>query len=463
MTNSRQFTTRHDRLCQDYVGESISDIPKPAAILDAAIVRKHCSSMLKAVRHLGVDFRAHVKTHKTVEIAKLQIGENPKDARLVVSTVAELEHLFPLLKELQINGCQVNILYGIPLPQSQIPRIAALGRQLGPGSLAFMIDHPSQLGALCRFHVLAGFPGGVFLKVDTGYHRAGLPPSALNKNGLVEQVSTLEANSQAYLIGLYSHSSLSYQGLTPQQAMNSLAGEIHGCVDALHKSYEHLMHKKEIVLSVGASPQVTSIENFTESAELAHGSATELLQTIKEVSLGEMYGIRTKLELHAGVYAVLDLQQMATNSRISLGNFENEIALSVIAEVVSVYNDGERHQPEALVAAGTLGLGREPCQSYRGWGVVSQQDSPSNVELGRRLIVERISQEHAILAWETTFGDDESTCLPAIPLEVGQSVRIYPNHACVTGAMYNSYFVIDSSRESGSTQIMDVWQRAFGW
>jgi D-serine deaminase-like pyridoxal phosphate-dependent protein len=51
-------------LQQFYIGKDIKDVPKPAAILDVAIIRRHCETMLATVKALNVGFRAHVKTHK---------------------------------------------------------------------------------------------------------------------------------------------------------------------------------------------------------------------------------------------------------------------------------------------------------------------------------------------------------------------------------------------------------------
>jgi D-serine deaminase-like pyridoxal phosphate-dependent protein len=51
-------------LQQFYIGKDIKDVPKPAAILDVAIIRRHCETMLQTVKTLNVGFRAHVKTHK---------------------------------------------------------------------------------------------------------------------------------------------------------------------------------------------------------------------------------------------------------------------------------------------------------------------------------------------------------------------------------------------------------------
>ncbi|KAH7009480.1 putative serine dehydratase domain-containing protein [Ilyonectria destructans] len=460
MTVLNTHMSRLEECRARYIGKDLPDLPKPAAVLDVAKARKHCSSMLEAARALQVDFRAHVKTHKTAELAKMQVGENAEDAKFIVSTVAELEHLLPMLIELQGTGCKVNVLYGVPLPPSAVNRVAQLGSQLGSGTIAFMLDHPSQLAPLRRFHELAGFAGGAFLKIDTGYHRAGLPPTALDKDGLLDQIFRLETQGLASLTGIYSHSSLSYQDSTSEEAMDNLAGEIEGCITALRHNRQHFINKgRKLVISVGASPQVTSIQNFT-SGPGAEKASQKLRQAIQDMSAGEIDGVEVKLELHAGVYSVLDLQQLATNSRGSLGGCDDEIAVSVVAEVVSVYNNGERHQPEVLIAVGTLGLGREPCHAYKGWGVISPKFSPELAKLEHCLVVERISQEHAILAWESSTN---SKPLPAIPLEVGQTVRIYPNHACVTGAMYDWYYVVDSSEESSEKLIVDIWARASGW
>ncbi len=90
----------------------------------------------------------------------MQLGEGIKDVKLVVPTVAEIEHILDFLKELQSQGRRVNVLYGLPLPPSQVNRIALLARQLGRGSISFLLDHSSQLDPLCRFHKVSGFPGG---------------------------------------------------------------------------------------------------------------------------------------------------------------------------------------------------------------------------------------------------------------------------------------------------------------
>ncbi len=49
-----------------------------------------------------------------------------------------------------------------------------------------------------------------------------------------------------------------------------------------------------------------------------------------------------------------------------------DLAFTVLAEVISFYpNRGQDGKPEALIGAGTIALGREPCQAYEGWGILT--------------------------------------------------------------------------------------------
>jgi len=61
-----QPVSSEKELKQFYIGKDIGDIPKPAVVLDVAIIKKHCERMLQTIRTLNVGFRAHVKTHKVI-------------------------------------------------------------------------------------------------------------------------------------------------------------------------------------------------------------------------------------------------------------------------------------------------------------------------------------------------------------------------------------------------------------
>ena len=175
----------------------------------------------------------------------------------------------------------------------------------------------------------------------------------------------------------------------------------------------------------------------------------------------------------------LDLQQLATHARGPSLMTADDIAISVLAEVASVYpGRGRDGTTEALVAAGTLALGREPVTTttttttttsgtdYSAWGAVvpwgraghNPVPGPGFPREHGGWQVARISQEHGILAW---YGDGDGG--EKVPLCVGDQVRIWPNHSCIAGACFDWYLVVDSSNAGREDQIVDVWPRWRGW
>ncbi|CAL8578854.1 hypothetical protein XPA_004625 [Xanthoria parietina] len=421
-------------LHEAFVGKNLHDISVPAAVVDRAVVRRNCLQMLQACDALDVDFRPHVKTHKTIEVARLQVGEPWRHTvKLVVSTLAEAEHLLPFLLECQDHGKSVNVLYGLPIPPSTVRRLAEFGKRLLPGSLS----------------------------VDTGYHRAGVTPSSAEFLNLVTRI--LDGGKKSMSIefgGLYSHAGHSYGGSSASQAMNLLIEEIESLrkaseiVKNLHPKIAH----KQLTLSVGATPTATSVQNLLELSDGPQAPGVKQSDALKDC-IHQAKANHDRVELHAGVYPFLDMQQLATQASPSAsqpstgpGLSFGDVAFTILTEVASLYS--EREQPEALIAAGSLALGREPCKSYSGWGIVSNWGFDSTIPTGRSgWQVGRISQEHGILTHESSkHGDTRELC-------VGQKVRMFPNHACVAGAAFDYYLVVDSSLpEKRHDEILEVWK-----
>jgi D-serine deaminase-like pyridoxal phosphate-dependent protein len=435
-----------DALRKALVGQTLQDMPTPAAIIDLSKARRNCSLMLDSIKKLGVKFRAHVKTHKTSELTRLQVGADCRDVRLVVSTVIEAEQLVPLLLDYQSKGAKVNVLYGVPLSASYVERLASIGQALGPGSISTMIDHPDQLKALRRYATLAGSPASIFIKADAGTARAGLSPASSEMQHLVRTASDLEEAGVIVLQGFYSHAGHSYGGSSPDDAMEMLMHEISTGIEAA-KVRTSVTGSAPLTISVGASPTILSVQNLFSSSETpASKQLASLLQSASQ---------NFTLELHAGVYPLLDMQQNATHARPSP---TSDIALTVLAEVSSLYPDRTPGKPEALISAGCLALAREPCKDYPGWGVVTPWGfTAEDYDLEQnRMIVARISQEHGILTYEGDAPQKE------LPLLYGQKLRIWPNHACITGACYGFYIIVDSSSDEPD-KVVDVWPRWRGW
>jgi D-serine deaminase-like pyridoxal phosphate-dependent protein len=474
-----------------YVGKKLSELPTPAAVIDVAAVRRNCDAMLAAIEDISMlDFRAHVKTHKTAELTELQVnGHDPKRNRhvkLVVSTVAEIEHLLPWLLEKKRKSTAIDILYGVPASPSSLSRLAALAHILGQSSISLLVDNADSIEIIANSRHL--WPGiiQVFIKIDTGYHRCGVEPDS---EAFLQVSSQLKAHKDnVQLRGIYSHLGNSYGFNAVEEAIHGLQVEIeklHQVGKYLSREFPNLFHS--FIYSVGATPTATAAQNLTGESKAAQ-DFRRALATARDEFRQHRRHLQLTIELHAGVYPLLDLQQLATHARPGLIRFYKlssepghnyqglsnaAMGLRILVEVASLYP--HRKNPEALIAAGSLALGREPCKSYSGWGVVSPwsesdpQDSwyrsydrwpgfydPDQPEpLRSGWVVSRISQEHGMLTWEGPKEEKRE-------LKLGEKLLIWPNHACIAGAGFGWYFVVDTDSEDTSV-VKDVWVRCRGW
>lgn len=276
-----------------------------------------------------------------------------------------------------------------------------------------------------------------------GSNRSGvLASSQFFKELIAALVPLLGDGGACKLAGLYSHAGHSYAGSDPATAISLLNDELRALLDATH-ILRSLAPSTPLTLSVGATPTTTAVYNLLHPSSSASATETTAL-TALQATIAEVKGADARIELHAGVYPLLDMQQLATHARPHSQLSTDSIALTILAEVASIYPD--RGTGEALVTAGSIALGREKCKSYDGWGVVS----PWGAVKGEGWIVGGVSQEHGVLKW-TGEGRGDG-------LEVGARVRVWPNHACIAGTGFGWYLVVD-----GGDEVVDVWVRWRGW
>lgn len=403
--------------------------------------------------------------------------------------------------------------------------MAKVASQLGPGGLSLLVDHPDQLEyveAVGRLSAIGGdgMPVApvVFIKIDAGYHRAGIwldervssdgsSPGEARLDNVLRRLLDGEARGLCTLHGLYVHAGQSYDARGDAKGINSLLVEIKTLIHATRAVMRCIStgstssdstggssRPRHLVLSAGSSPSVSQLVHIAvtdrrDPQDDVQNAALEVRSHIALIAAG-IEGAATTLEMHAGVYPLQDLQQLATRALASPDSpgcmSYKDMALTILGEVASVYpNRGPGgHTDEALVTAGSLALGREPVKvvrrthigdgghgidpdhHYASWGIVMPWAAEGSDMNGqpppdkwfpfryKGWQVVRISQEHGILGW--AGGAPAAGEAPA--LRVGQTVRIWPNHACIAGAGFDHYLVVD-----GGDRVVDVWPRWNGW
>lgn len=414
-----------EALLATFEGKRVSEVQTPNLIIDRKTFIANCKRMHQAVSKLDWDFRAHVKTHKTVEGALLQC-EHTGTNKLCASTLPEIHDLETAGAFSQ--GGVKDVVYTMPPAIPLMPKLAELKeRLLRQGAhLILMVDHPTQIETLEQFTTSA--PWLVYLKLDIGSKRAGQPPKSEAMAELI--TSALRAPHMA-IYGTYTHANFSYSAKDGETAAQYLAQEISAAndcgkqlldmADKLGAKPEKKVFEGTLRLAVGATPTANAAGEQWEEARTKAGVAKE-----------QLVG---KVELHAGNYCLYDLQQQAT-SLVT----QDDCAMSVGTTIISVYPE----RKEALCDAGAIAMSKD-VGPVAGYGPVIAPADLTGWSLGRT------SQEHGILVAPAKGNS------PGSP-RIGSFVQVTPQHACLTAAQHPWFLIVD-----GSEEIVDVWVPCKGW
>ncbi|KAH9044455.1 putative serine dehydratase domain-containing protein [Lactarius pseudohatsudake] len=419
--------SQRSALVAEFTGKRLRELRTPALVIDRAVFAKNCDKMHANATGYGAEFRAHLKTHKTVEGTRLQLVSNSATSHaVVVSTVMEAWEV--VNSGLVAEGVVKDILYGLPVAVNKVADLSDLWDEAAKyGAIVrLLVDHPKQIEALNGFENtrFVQRQWSVFMKIDGEQNRAGVVPGSAAFETLLQ---TIHGTSTVSLYGFYCHAGDSYGSTSPSQASSFLSSEVEIVNQAAKMASDRILgwsggrfERPQFVLSIGSTPT-------------AHSASAETRARLQSV----LYGT---LELHAGNYAMLDLQQLNT------GLIDREsIAQRVLATVISYYpGRGVDGTDEALCDAGGIAMSKDT-GPIRGYGEVI--DKPWR--LGR------ISQEHGIL----TYTPDASG--PA-GLEVGSTVEIIGQHACLIAAAHPWYYITDSST-GDSDKVVDIWVPWKGW
>ncbi|KAL0071858.1 hypothetical protein AAF712_000780 [Marasmius tenuissimus] len=415
-----------EQLVAKFSGKRLNELRTPAMVIDRGVFASNCEKMHEKALSWGTGFRAHLKTHKTTEGTRLQLhSKGGKTGAVVVSTLMEAWNVVTsgLFKDGTVN----DLLYGLPLAPNKIEDLSNIWDEAAAsgGVVRILIDHPSQIQFLEQFESSRPQPRrwSVFVKIDGEQKRAGISIKSPNFESLVKALFSSKAID---VYGFYCHAGNSYASTSASEASSFLSSEVNAVNDAAGLALEILSKagvdrpSEPLVLSVGSTPtaHAASGENRDKLASFLHGS----------------------LELHAGNYPMLDLQQEHTSLIDS-----TRIAQRVRVTVVSYYpGRGAEGTDEALVDGGAIAFSKDTGPSG-GFGRV----------IGTGWQLGRISQEHGLLTRKEQVG-------PGDQLKVGQTVDIVGQHACLIAAAYPWYYIVDST-VGGGEEVVDVWVPWKGW
>lgn len=475
---------------QTCIGKQIYDLPVPAFVLDKHRVVNNINRMLTKINDpeitgiLGknLEFRPHIKTLKSENVTRASLGYNidgkdteadnisPKYHGVVASTLAEIRGCKPLVLEGKIN----DIIYGIPISKSHFSELTLLRKEFnGFGcDISLFVDNINQLELFQQSDLIN--PWKLMMKIDADEHRAGIKLESPEFFEFLKGLTSTNPKSSYVLRGFYAHAGASYDANDLNSVRSHLLRELQAVTDASYLARKHIdrssldngknIDNMSFLLSIGATPTANALSH----------------PDLVRISTKKLHPNDT-LELHAGNFVALDLQQVAT----SLVGPE-DIAGYVLTEIISYYktrskkylaknafncdttSSSEKPQskndiealpsvekkvevggPEYLVNAGVIALTREPGHGDPSYIPAAQ--GIAQVKGFQDWIISRVSQEHGILEFtKSPLGKDEKTLKP---WKLGDKICLYPQHVCITAAMHKLYFVVDDG-----DIIVDVWE-----
>jgi len=387
---------------------TLQELRTPAFIVDKAAFQRNSQRMIEKAKALNLNMRPHVKTHKTWEGVLLQLGVDQFN-QIVCSTLKEVEFYLD-------RGIK-DIAYGLPISPDKLPAIADFSKR---GTIHIFIDSKTAFDLVEDFAKNHNTKFSAFLKIDTGYGRAGVPLQGPHFDASIELARLLSKSEFIEFYGLYSHSGHSYVQ-DPKAVSFSEADRATEFANRLKEEGISVG-----VVSVGATPSCWLGEDF-----------------------------RGCTEIHPGNYIFNDTQQVAAGS-CKL----EDCAGTVLTRVISHKKDDGTQAVAGrrfLIDAGALALSKD-LSPVPGFGLV----------LGHpELAVIKITQEIGLVE-EKPDASTTSTLSFEERFPIGSLLRIVPNHSCLTSACFERLHVVEDGAglvadSLAKAKISAVWERCNGW
>lgn len=300
MKGSAETRRRCNSVAWEYVMETrvnIYDLDTPTLLVDLDRLERNIARMAQLAHTGGKALRPHTKTHKTPEVARMQVAAGARG--LTVAKLGEAEVLADAgFDDLFIANELVGSL--------KVERLLAL---LERAQIRVAVDSKEVVQPISAAAKARGLRVPVMIEVDTGLGRAGVRslPEA------VELAQYIMDQPGVEFLGIFTHEGQLYRGQTRVDPVAARA-----VADTMRNIATELKNR-------GIPCQVVSVGSTPGAPLLAQEEGLD--------------------ELRPGVYVYYDRSQM------SRGIDRDQCALTVLATVVSVRADGK-----IIIDSGTKSL-----------------------------------------------------------------------------------------------------------
>jgi len=224
----------------------LADLPTPCLVLDRTILNHNLEVMAAVLARLNVPLRPHMKTAKSIEVARLATAGQP--GGITVSTLAEAEYF--------LGHGITDILYAVgitPQKLEQVCKLNAAGAQI-----IVITDDPAMADTIGAH----SSPPRALIEIDSGEERGGVDPDG-------DLLLQLAPRLGRCLAGVMTHAGHSYAGRSIQE-MEHIAETERASVTRAALRLRQAGYSCEIV-SGGSSPTARHAGSLTGVTEVRAG------------------------------------------------------------------------------------------------------------------------------------------------------------------------------------------------
>ncbi|WP_017185801.1 alanine racemase [Alkalibacillus haloalkaliphilus] len=240
------------------------NLDTPSLLIQQDTMERNLMSMVGFAQSQHIALRPHIKTHKSVQIAKRQVEEGA-----VGVTVAKLDEA-----EVMVDGGIEDIFIAYPITKKQkVNRLKELTKQ---ANIIASVD--SEIGAKALSDTFENEVLEVWIKVNSGLNRCGVEPGEETVN-LAKYITALPGLE---LTGLYTHAGYSYGAKSNDERKriaNYEAESVVKSAQACEVEGIRIRHR-----SVGATPTFMEAGKVSGVTEVRPGNA--IFYDMVQVGLG---------------------------------------------------------------------------------------------------------------------------------------------------------------------------------
>ncbi|WP_026672145.1 alanine racemase [Alkalihalobacterium bogoriense] len=340
-------------------------VDTPSLLLDIGKLTQNIKAMQAFSLQHHIALRPHIKTHKSVHIAKLQLKHGA--VGITVAKLSEAE----VMADAGIEN--IFIAYPISAPK-KLKKLLDLTLQ---ANITVAIDSIEQAKMINEFFQSSNQMVEVWIKVDSGLHRCGVTPG----EEALSLAKFITSCSQLRLTGIFTHAGHSYAAKTTDELLLIGEQEAAAVVESAllcEQANIPILHR-----SVGSTPTY-------------------------QIS-GAMAGIT---EVRPGNAAFFDMVQVG----LGVATVE-QCALTVLASVVSTKTN------RVIVDSGSKTLtserGAHGNESIKGFGYIKEHPD---------LTIERLSEEHGILTFSSPHTLQLNDTVEIIPNHACPVVNLFDSY-----------------------------------